>query len=162
MSLPNTSTLTAAQQGILIAANLTILPTLGDTVNTNPDGYEVAVGCCPQCCSRCAVTDELDRAGTLDEVVTWAPQDQWRDTKWWRDGRVDRVWLYGVLACPNQCSEPDRAARHSPVTWMLMNIMRRLDVTHSQARKLVVDRLQFERAYYDEADSPLDPVLAQL
>lgn len=104
--------LSATQQGILVLSSLNLLPHKLDLLDPATD----VDGCCPDCCAPCHLLRELMRAGTLDEIVTWAPNHMWSDLDWWVNGRVDREWLDLVWGCQSEprCEVTRRACFHHP------------------------------------------------
>lgn len=72
--------------------------------------YTSEDGCCTKCCAPCAALKELDEQGILEEVVhLWEFHDDGTPTliddgAWWKNGKVDRSWMYhqwsiGEVAC---------------------------------------------------------------
>jgi hypothetical protein len=84
--------------------------------------YSSEDGCCPECCAPCDALLILDREGVLDSVVQlWAeyddgtpvlPDDPEKAPSWWKDGKVDRQWLY------TQWSIGEVGCEHKPLTDM--------------------------------------------
>lgn len=65
--------------------------------------YTDADGCCLVCCAPCGALKILDEEGVLDSVVllwdTYADGTKIfgnpdKQPSWWKDGKVDREWLY--------------------------------------------------------------------
>lgn len=137
--------LTAAQQGILVVSALGMIPTLGEYLNPNVD----VDGCCPHCCASCSVVQELDRSDTLDEVITWAPNDMWSSTLWWRNGRVDRTWLYSIWDCESQprCGTDVRADNHT-LDFVAERLARQLRITVPESYARLQNWLTYEDQFY--------------
>jgi len=68
--------------------------------------YQQDRGCCTKCCAACDALAVLDNEGILDEIVkNWEEYSDGtkvlangREPAWWKDGKVDREWLYGQWA----------------------------------------------------------------
>jgi len=145
--------LTAAQQGTLVVATMDKLPWLGDYLN---DDMGTEDGCCPDCCAPCGVVREIDQAGLLDTVVTWAPNHLWGDgTMWWRNGSVDRTWLYAIWDCQ---SRPHCKSEEVVDTYSLDHIAERFArqrrLTVPEAYRLLEERLRYEEETLARDDRP--------
>lgn len=74
-------------------------------------------GCCLKCCAPCAALKILDDDGILDFIVKeWQEYDNglkvFREdtTPWFKDGQVDRTWLYAQWALSKtNCCELENA-----------------------------------------------------
>lgn len=156
--------LTAAQQGILVVAALSKLPNLGDYINK--DMRHVVDGCCPNCCAQCGVLQDLDRSDMLDEVITWAPNHMWHDMLWWRNGQVDRTWLYAVWDCQNQprC-DTDEFVDTQNLDYIAERLARQLQITAPESYARLQEVLRLEEIFYRDTraqDDRLIPVTAEL
>lgn len=140
--------LTAAQQGILVISVLGKLPTLGDYLN--PNLKHVVDGCCPSCCPQCGVVQELDRSDTLDEVITWAPNDMWSSLLWWRNGRVDRTWLYSVWDCEARprCGETEEYVENHTLDFVAERLARQIRITVPESYARIQNWLSYEDQFY--------------
>lgn len=140
--------LTAEDQGILLVCVLNRLPFLGDYLN--PAVF--AEGCCPDCCEECAVVWRTDRSGKLDEFIAFAPQELWADSAWWRNGQVDRVWLYAVW---ERHSDTDDDTGRRTLDDVVERYAREHRLTAPEAYRLLQDRLAYEDTLSGDEQEPV-------
>lgn len=151
--------LTVVQQATLLICALDKLPFLGDYLNEDDLFTD---GCCPCCCAECGVVRDVEHSGNLDEFITRAPDFMWASSAWWRDGRVDRIWLYAVWDCQSRphC-ETGKVEDTYSLDHIAERVARQLKLTVPEAYGLLEERLRYEEEISGDDEQP-KPIPAQL